>query len=312
MVRLWTWEALAHGAEVVSYFRWRQAPFAQEQNHAGLNMAGLSELSVGGEEATQAGAELRKLGKLPAFKQAPVAIVYDYEAHWITNIQPQGKDFRYPELVFRWYEAVRRLGLNVDFVPPGHALKNYKLVLVPSLPHVSDAALQAFEKASGVVLYGPRTGSKTRHFAIPEGLAPGPLRELLGLRVTQVASLRPGLVEKVKGKVAGEASRWREYVETSAKVLARFENKDAALVAHGGQHYLACWPDATLLNDVMALLAKQAGLKTVKLPEHIRLRTCGELTFAFNYGTKAWKAPAGVKLVLGNATVKPQQVAAWK
>ena len=36
-VRLWTWEAIAHGAEVVSYFRWRQAPFAQEQMHAGLN-----------------------------------------------------------------------------------------------------------------------------------------------------------------------------------------------------------------------------------------------------------------------------------
>jgi beta-galactosidase GanA len=32
----WTWEAFAHGAECVSYFRWRQAPFAQEQYHAGL------------------------------------------------------------------------------------------------------------------------------------------------------------------------------------------------------------------------------------------------------------------------------------
>ncbi len=38
MVRLWTLEAHAHGAEVVSYFRWRQAPFAQEQMHAGLNL----------------------------------------------------------------------------------------------------------------------------------------------------------------------------------------------------------------------------------------------------------------------------------
>jgi beta-galactosidase len=36
MVRLWSWEAFAHGAETVSYFRWRQAPFAQEQMHAGL------------------------------------------------------------------------------------------------------------------------------------------------------------------------------------------------------------------------------------------------------------------------------------
>jgi len=36
MARLWAWEAFAHGAETVSYFRWRQAPFAQEQMHAGL------------------------------------------------------------------------------------------------------------------------------------------------------------------------------------------------------------------------------------------------------------------------------------
>ncbi len=311
MVRLWTWEALAHGAEVVSYFRWRQAPFAQEQMHAGLNMAGLSDLSAGGTEAAAVGTELKKIGKLPKFEQAPVAIVYDYEASWITRIQPQGQDFRYHELVFRWYEAVRSLGLNVDFVPPGHSLKNYDLVLVPSLPHISDQALRAFEKAKGVVFYGPRTGSKTRHFAIPDGLAPGPLRGLLNMRVTQIASLRPGLNDTVSGKVSGTASRWREHVETSEQILARFANKEAALIASGQHHYLACWPDADLLHDIMQVLCRKAKLKTVKLPEHIRLRTCGNLTFAFNYGTKSWKVPKGAKLVLGSAAVKPQNVAAW-
>ena len=30
------WEAFAAGAELVSYFRWRQAPFAQEQMHEAL------------------------------------------------------------------------------------------------------------------------------------------------------------------------------------------------------------------------------------------------------------------------------------
>jgi beta-galactosidase len=312
MVRLWTWEALAHGAEVVSYFRWRQAPFAQEQNHAGLNMAGLSELSPGGTEAAQVGAELKTLGRLPNVEQAPVAIVYDYEAHWITQIQPQGKDFCYPELVFRWYGAVRRLGLNVDFVPPGRSLKNYQLVLVPSLPHVSDAALKAFEKAEGQVLYGPRSGSKTRHFAIPEGMAPGPLRGLLKSRVTQVASLRPGLIENVSGKVTGRAARWREYLESAATVLARFNNRDAAFIANGNQHYIACWPEADLLNEVIAHVVKKAGLKTIELPDHIRVRQCGDVTFAFNYGTKAWKVPKNVKLVLGKSNVSPQQVAAWK
>ena len=50
MVRLWTWQALAHGAEVVSYFRWRQAPFAQEQMHTGLHRPDRS-LDQGGIEA---------------------------------------------------------------------------------------------------------------------------------------------------------------------------------------------------------------------------------------------------------------------
>jgi beta-galactosidase len=312
MIRLWTWEALAHGAEVVSYFRWRQAPFAQEQNHAGLNMAGLSELSVGGREATQVGEELKKLGDLPKSQRAPVAIVYDYEASWITRIQPQGQDFLYHELVFRWYEAVRRLGLDIDFVPPGHDLKGYHLVLVPSLPHVSDAALHAFEKNDAVVLYGPRTGSKTRNFAIPEGLAPGPLRELLRTRITQVSSLRPGLIEGVKGKVAGKAERWREYLETKSEVLARFANDDAALIANANHHYLACWPDEKLLHATMGLLSKKAKLKTLALPPHIRVRQRGDYLFAFNYGTRNWALPTGVKPVLGKKVLEPQAVAAWR
>ena len=49
MVRLWTLEAHSHGADVVSYFRWRQASFAQEQMHAGLNLPSSHELSQGGE-----------------------------------------------------------------------------------------------------------------------------------------------------------------------------------------------------------------------------------------------------------------------
>lgn len=38
--RFWGWEAIAHGAEVVSYFRWRQCSVAQEQMHTGLCRAG--------------------------------------------------------------------------------------------------------------------------------------------------------------------------------------------------------------------------------------------------------------------------------
>ena len=217
MVRLWTLEAHAHGADVVSYFRWRQASFAQEQMHAGLNLPSSHELSSGGREAAAAADDLARLGDLPASAPAQVAIVYDYEAHWITAIQPQGADFRYSELVFRWYEAIRRLGLDVDFVPPGATLGSYRLVLVPSLPIVPVSAERAFGAATGIVAFGPRSGSKTRHFSIPEELPPGPLQRLLNTRVTEVSSLRPGVLVEISGAICGHAERWREQVRDARR-----------------------------------------------------------------------------------------------
>jgi len=312
MVRLWTWEALAHGCEVVSYFRWRQAPFAQEQNHAGLNLPGLHELSAGGREAEAVGHELGLVGELPPAGQASVALVYDYEASWVTRIQPQGKDFRYDELTFRWYEAIRKLGLDVDFVPPGGSLAGYALVLVPSLPVVSEAAAAAFAAAKGIVLFGPRSGSRTRSFAIPANLPPGPLADLAGVRVLQAASLRPGLVHAVEGQVTGAAIRWREHVETGAEVLARFEDGTPALTAKGAVHYCAGWPDPDLLAGIVRHVCAKASLPVLDLPDHIRLRRRGEMTFAFNYGGPEWSHPNRGATLLGDGAVGAHDVGAWR
>jgi beta-galactosidase len=313
MIRLFTWEALAHGAEVVSHFRWRQAASGQEQMHAGLNLPGQHEWSQGGREVCQVGRELLTLGQLPAAEKAPVAIVHDYEASWITRIQPQGKDFDFAELSFRWYEAVRRLGLDVDFVRPGGDLGGYKLVLVPTMPHISDAAERAFAAADGIVLYGPRTGSKTRHHAIPPNLPPGPLQQLLGFRVLEVSSLRPGLNKTVTGAISGTASRWREHLETTtAESLATFANGDPAFIAQANHHYIACWPDHDLLTSVIKLVSTKAGLETLELPEGVRLRRRGDLVFAMNYGCETWRAPLAGNVLLGARDVAPQDIAIFK
>jgi beta-galactosidase len=312
MVRLWTIEAHAHGAEVVSYFRWRQAPFAQEQMHAGLNLPGRHEFSGGGREAAAAANDLMRLGDLPASALADVAIVYDYEAHWVAGIQPHGADFRYPELVFRWYEAIRRFGLDVEFVPPGASLDRYSLVLTPSLPIVSAAAEAAFAAATGLVVFGPRSGSKTRDFSIPEELPPGPLQPLLRSRVVEVSSLRPGVKIEFHGAVSGHAERWRELVETTADTFATFADGAPALIANGNFFYLACWPDAGALAALMRLLCRKAGLSTVDLPEEVRLRRRGEFTFAFNYGETSWPAPFGRKPLIGDARVAPRSFSVWR
>ncbi|MFD1744898.1 beta-galactosidase [Rhizobium helianthi] len=312
MVRLWTWEALAHGAEVVSYFRWRQAMFAQEQMHAGLNLAGLDELSPGGLEAKQVAEELAALGSLPETGKAQVALVFDYQSYWTTNIQPQAKDFRYEELCFRWYEAARRLGLDVDFVRPGGSVEGYPLVLVPCMTEIDGPAQDALDKADGVVLIGARSGSRDRNFKLPENLPPGPIAEMTGNRVYQVSTLRPGVTHSVSGQVTGEGTRWREYLQTSAEIVATFDNGDAALTRKGKVHYLACWPDEALLTATMKLAALEACLAMTEVPDHIRLRRRGDIVFVFNYGSEDWEAPQGVDFLLGERTVKPQAVAAWR
>ena len=311
MVRLWAWEAFAHGAEVVSYFRWRQAPYAQEQMHAGLNRPD-RQPSPGGIEAAQVGRELAAFGPLPDGRQAEVALLFDYEAAWITRIQPQGRDFNYFELCLRWYQAARRLGVDVDFVPPGADVSGYRVVLAPCLPALSDAAVQALQASDALLLFGPRTGSKTAAFRIPETLPPGPLQALLPLRITQVASLRPGLRHRVTGAVAGAVERWREWVETDAEVLARFPDGGPALVRAGRAHYLAGWPDTALLDATMRLAL--AGLATRDLPPGVRLRRRGDWPFASHYGPEPWTAPEPdpARYRLGGPLVPPQGLACWR
>jgi len=310
-IRLFTWEALAHGAEVVSYFRWRQAPFAQEQNHAGLHLPDRT-LSPGGQEAAQVGRELKEVGPLPDSKQAPVALVFDYEASWITRIQPQGQDFDYAEMTYRWYEAVRRLGLDVDIVRPGAPLDGYKLVLCPTLPHVSASALDAFRSAEGLVLFGPRSGSRTRTFEIPDDLAPGPIADLVPIKVTQVSSLRPGLSEPMTGTIDGAVTRWREDLQErgTVDIHARFRDGAPALVSSGSKAYLAGWLEGKGLGSLLRWCVDQAGIQSLDLPADIRLRRRGPLTFAFNYGGEAWRVPETLgPLVLGGPDLEPGGVA---
>ena len=314
MVRLWSWEVFAHGGETVSYFRWRQAAFAQEQMHAGLNRPDDSP-DLGCAEAAQV-AEERAGVDLPAVTaRGDVALVYDYEAAWVFEIQPQGKSSRYQDLVFAFYAALRRLGLNIDILPPGQSLEGYRLVVVPSLPIVSVAALEAFEAADGTVVFGPRSGAKTATFRHPENLAPGKLQALVPARVLRVESLPEGLTDQVVWRNQSyPVTRWREHLDTASQPAARFADTDAAaMVSADNRHYLGFWPDDRFLEDFFGALCREGGIETVAVGETLRLRRCGDQMFAFNYGDAPVEAPArsGAGFLIGSRTIAPKALAVW-
>ncbi|MEM7442253.1 MAG: beta-galactosidase [Pseudomonadota bacterium] len=312
-VRLWTWEALAHGAEVVSYFRWRQPPFAQEQMHTGLHRPDDS-MDFGGAEAIQVARELATISLDPPTR-SPVALLFDYQTAWAYEVQPQGIDFDYFRLCFDWYSAARRLGLDVDIVGPGRDLAGYELVLVPSLALAENKVWQRLIAHKGAILYGPRTGSKTLNMSIPETLPPGPLAEALPIRMLQVESLRPGLTRTLRiGNRQGRAIRWAERLETELNADILFDDGSPALVRNKGQRYLACWPDEDTLREIISNLARETGLKTLSLPDGLRVQRRGALTFAFNRNEDSVEAPApsNAEFVLGTRTIPAAGVAAWR
>ncbi len=278
MVRLWTWEAFAHGAEVVSYFRWRQAPFAQEQLHSGL-LRPDGAAAPGLAEARQVAAEL---AQAPAVETgtAPVAIVFDYASAWAWEAQPHGRDFSYPALVFSAYRALRRAGLSVDILPPDAAdLAPYRVVFIPGVMTLSAALLTALAGFGGVALLGPRTNARNADFVIPVPLPPN----LAGLDVTvcRVESLPPALAVAVAG--GGSFIRWFEHLEGSAPAMLRTAEGAPAVAGTARLRYLAGWPDDALWDRILAALAAETGLELEDLAEGVRIRDSGRHRFVFNH-----------------------------
>ncbi|AUT70307.1 MULTISPECIES: beta-galactosidase [Paraburkholderia] len=327
MVRLWSWEAFAHGAGCVSYFRWRQAPFAQEQMHAGLNTPD-NRLDIGGSEAEQVAHEIAKVSAADADANAnvrsKVALIYDYEAKWLFEIHPQGADFHYPRFAFEYYSALRSLGFDVDVIPADAPLDGYAMIVVPPLPVVpGDFAVRLAASGAQIVL-GPRTGSKTPDLQIPANLPPGALASLLPIRVWRVESMRPNVTEPVHvngagdGLREGQARHWRDLIdaadERSFGVRARFADGHPAYVQHGSVHYFASLFDDRLTESLFARIATEAGLTPTPLGDSVRISRRGKLTYVFNY-TNARHVIEGIdasRFVIGAHEVEPQGVAAYR
>ncbi|MEX3017897.1 beta-galactosidase [Gymnodinialimonas hymeniacidonis] len=278
MVRFWTWEAFAHGAECVAYFRWRQAPFAQEQHHAGL----LRPDSVEAEAFAEAAHVASDLQDMPEVErvQSPVALVFDYASQWAWEAQPQGIGNDYFQLVFDVYKGLRQLGLSIDIIPPDTAsLDGYKLVLAPGAITLTDALKAAIANTQAQVVLGPRTNAKTHALSIPVPLPPA--IKNLDVTVSRVETLRPDSPEAFAD--GGHYQLWREQIETTADVIEHDTQNRPLMVRAHHLSYLAAWPDTTAIQRILTRAAIAAGLDPIDLPKDIRIRDTGRTRFVFNH-----------------------------
>lgn len=290
-VRLWTHQAFAHGAEMVSWFRWRAALGAQETMHAGLLRHDATP-DLAYAEARQVAQERRDGPSTPA---ASVAILFDYEDLWAAEIQPHAQGFSYWGTLFAYYRALRGLAIDVDLVPKrlagdGRPLEGYGLLFAPAMQLADEALaarLTAYVRAGGLLVLGPRSGTRTpTNRAWP--VAPGPLRELAGGRVARVDALRPGISRTLRASSeAGglDPSRpfaygiWADLLEPdTAEVLASYDDpayRGAAAYLRqragaGETRTLGALLEEEAMTRILEALLRERGLSPRRLPADVR------------------------------------------
>jgi hypothetical protein len=120
-MRLWAYQAVARGADMISFFRWRSCRWGREQYwHGILYHHGIPQRRY--DEAKQLGAEFKALSaELDGSEvAAEVGILYDYDSLWALETQPNAGDgFDYRQMAAGWDAALGRLGVVADAVSKG-------------------------------------------------------------------------------------------------------------------------------------------------------------------------------------------------
>ncbi len=334
-VRLWTWHALASGAETVIYFRWRACLYAQEQFHSGLLHHDASP-AVGYTDLEAIQAEQSLMSKISsAAHEAQIAILLDYDLLWAVRLQPHHRDFDYMRHIFVYYRALQRLGLPVDIVSVDADLSSYKLAIVPTAFLATEQmarSLKAFAEAGGTVLLGVRSGFKTISNRVTDLPLPGPFRELVGITVSEWNSLPPGVSFELSSSITGlmgPATVWAEALaptisgsqtgDPGFQMLAHYSSGPfsslAALterkVGSGKALYLGWYPTEPQAKALLSHLASVAGVHSIaEVPEGLIASRRGPHLILLNFteeplsaivqGQIVWVGPRDVEIVTNN------------
>jgi beta-galactosidase len=203
VMRLWSWQAVAHGADAVLFFQMRAGRGASEKYHgAVIGHAGRSDTRVF-REVTSLGTELEHLGPavLGARTPARAALLFDWDSWWALEISDgPSRLVRYLDVVTTYHRALWQLGADVDVVPVTAPLDAYDVVVAPAL-HMVKGDLA--DRLSAVAARGATVVTTFLSGRVDEDDnafltdVPGPLAPLFGVRVDEWDAREPGYVNPV-------------------------------------------------------------------------------------------------------------------
>ena len=119
VMRLWSYQAMAHGADAVLFFQMRRSIGACEKYHgAVIDHVGTENTRVF-REISQLGQELQQLGDktLGARSRAKAAILVDWDNWWAIEYSAgPSRDLKYLDEVFLYYRALEEQNYAVDII----------------------------------------------------------------------------------------------------------------------------------------------------------------------------------------------------
>jgi beta-galactosidase len=270
-------QAVARGADAVLSFQWRAAATGAEKFHSGMVPHAGTDSRVW-REVVSLGMELRRLGSVAGhLVPAETALLLDWENWWALELDSHPTScLRLTELLGELYRPLLQAGVNADFAHPESDLSGYRLILVPALYLVSDAAadnVREFVANGGTALITFFSGIVDPRDRVRLGGYPAPWRELLGLRIEELAPLRRGAAIRLDGPAAaapGAAGRlWQDVIDLrgATPLLSYGEGHldgEPAVTRHehgrGTAFYLGTLPDRMTLGRLVGQACQRAGI----------------------------------------------------
>lgn len=195
VMRLWSYQAVAHGSDAVLFFQMKRSIGSCEKYHgAVISHAGHEHTRVF-REVAELGRELEQIGSeiIGSGISAQTALMFDWENWWAVEYSAgPSVNLKYKEQVLHYYTALHRQNIPVDIIGEEDDLSGYKLVIAPLLymtkPGV-DERIREFVKAGGTFVTTCFSGYVDENDRVITGGYPGRLRDILGVWVEESDAL---------------------------------------------------------------------------------------------------------------------------
>lgn len=324
VMRLWSYQAVAHGADSVMFFQMRRSIGACEKLHGAIiDHVGTNQTRVY-REAQALGEELERIGEetLGAVTEAEVAVYFDWDNWWAIECSAGPScELKYKDEVYLYYEALHSLNIPADIVGEEDDLEHYKVLIAPILYMTKpgyDEKIRRFVEKGGVFVTTFFSGIVDEHDLVITGGYPGRLRDILGIWVEESDALPHGVQNEFSyqgivypAKLLCDLSH-----PEGAEVLSTYE-KDfyqgmPAITKNsfgkGEAYYVATRSDRAFYEKFIGTLCKEAGIRPVTEPQKnleatIRSNENGRYLFLLNHGEEMLSVIleySGKELISGN------------